>query len=76
LQERNEVEVSVRGPRSRQETKVMRIESIVLENYKALQNVRLSNLPPYAVFVGPNGSGKTTVFVSGVPARETGRGEA
>lgn len=40
----------------------MNIETIRLQNFKALQDVRLGNLPPYAVFVGPNGSGKSTLF--------------
>lgn len=40
----------------------MRIESIRLSNFKALQNVRLEQLPSYCVFVGPNGSGKSTLF--------------
>ena len=40
----------------------MRIESIRLSNFKALQDVELRWLPSYSVFVGPNGSGKSTLF--------------
>lgn len=40
----------------------MRIETITVQNFKALKNIELSNLPAYAVFVGANGSGKTTLF--------------
>ena len=40
----------------------MRIETIRVHNFKALQNVELANLPPFCVFVGRNGSGKTTLF--------------
>ncbi|RFC53053.1 MAG: putative ATPase [Verrucomicrobia bacterium] len=40
----------------------MNIESIRVRNFKALREVRLDNLPPYCVFVGRNGTGKTTLF--------------
>ncbi|MDR0380740.1 MAG: AAA family ATPase [Oscillospiraceae bacterium] len=40
----------------------MRIESLEIHNYKSLQNVKLTNLPGMAVFVGRNGVGKTTLF--------------
>lgn len=40
----------------------MRIETIVVRNFKALQNIQLKDLPTYSVFVGANGSGKTTLF--------------
>jgi predicted ATPase len=40
----------------------MRIETIRVRNFKALQNVELKNLPAFCVFVGRNGSGKTTLF--------------
>lgn len=40
----------------------MIIEEIRIRNFKALQDVRLSNLPAVAVFVGRNGTGKTTLF--------------
>jgi predicted ATPase len=38
------------------------IEEIRIENFKALKNVRLSHIPPVSVFVGRNGTGKTTLF--------------
>lgn len=40
----------------------MRIESLEIHNFKSLQNVKLTNLPGMAVFVGRNGVGKTTLF--------------
>ncbi|XZE42706.1 AAA family ATPase [Pirellulaceae bacterium SH467] len=40
----------------------MRIETIRVHNFKALQSVELRNLPAFCVFVGKNGSGKTTLF--------------
>lgn len=40
----------------------MRIESLEIHNFKSLQNVKLKNLPGMAVFVGRNGTGKTTLF--------------
>lgn len=40
----------------------MIIEEIHIQNFKALKNVHLKKLPPMAVFVGKNGTGKTTLF--------------
>jgi predicted ATPase len=40
----------------------MRIESLEVHNFKSLQNVKLTNIPGMAVFVGRNGVGKTTLF--------------
>ena len=40
----------------------MTIESIHVKNFKALRDVQLDNLPQFCVFVGPNGTGKTTLF--------------
>ncbi len=40
----------------------MIIEEIHIQNFKALKDVHLKNLPPMAVFVGRNGTGKTTLF--------------
>ena len=40
----------------------MVIEQIHIQNFKALKNVELRNLPSLAVFVGRNGTGKTTLF--------------
>lgn len=47
----------------------MRIESIRIQNYRALRDVQIgdanhSPLPSLSVFVGANGSGKTTLFDS------------
>lgn len=38
----------------------MRIRSISIKNFKALQNVRMEEIPGFAVLVGANGTGKTT----------------
>lgn len=40
----------------------MTIEEIRIQNFKALEDVHLRGLPPMAVFVGRNGTGKTTLF--------------
>lgn len=40
----------------------MIIEEIHIQNFKALRDVHLRELPPMAVFVGKNGTGKTTLF--------------
>lgn len=40
----------------------MKLESLTIKNYKVFQNVELKNLPGMCVFVGANGSGKTTMF--------------
>jgi predicted ATPase len=40
----------------------MTIEEIHIRNFKALQDIHLANLPPMSVFVGKNGTGKTTLF--------------
>lgn len=39
-----------------------RIESLVVQNYRALRDVTLDNMTPLTVLLGPNGSGKSTVF--------------
>ncbi|MEW6039634.1 MAG: AAA family ATPase [Pseudomonadota bacterium] len=41
---------------------IPRIESLRVENYRALRKVQLDNLTPMTVLLGPNGSGKSTVF--------------
>lgn len=41
---------------------IPRIESLRVENYRALHNVVLNNLTPMTVLLGPNGSGKSTLF--------------
>ncbi len=40
----------------------IRIESIRLKNFRAFRNTELKNIPPFCVFVGANGVGKTTLF--------------
>lgn len=40
----------------------MKIESVLLKNYKSFRNVTISNLPSLCVVVGANGTGKTTLF--------------
>jgi predicted ATPase len=40
----------------------MRIESIKVENFKALQDFEVTNLTGLTVIVGKNGVGKTTFF--------------
>lgn len=41
---------------------IPRIESLKVENYRALRQVELDRLTPMTVLLGPNGSGKSTVF--------------
>ena len=41
---------------------VPRIESLKVENYRALRKLELRELRPLTVLLGPNGSGKSTVF--------------
>ncbi len=41
---------------------MLRIESLKIQNYRALKKLELSDLTPLTVFVGPNGSGKATIF--------------
>ncbi len=38
------------------------IEEISIKNYRVLQDVTLKGIQPFSVFLGPNGSGKTTFF--------------
>ena len=40
----------------------MKIERIRLKNFRALHDVELRDIPPFAVFMGENGSGKSTIF--------------
>lgn len=40
----------------------MKIQSIRLKNFKAFKDVHLKNLPDFCVFVGANGTGKSTIF--------------
>ncbi len=48
--------------RRRVATGIPRIESLRVENYRALRDVTLNDLTPMTVLLGPNGSGKSTVF--------------
>ncbi|MDR3090003.1 MAG: AAA family ATPase [Desulfobulbaceae bacterium] len=41
---------------------IPRIESLRVENYRALHKIELDKLTPMTVLLGPNGSGKSTVF--------------
>jgi predicted ATPase len=41
---------------------IPRIESLKVQNYRALHNLELKNLTPLTVFLGPNGSGKSTIL--------------
>jgi len=41
---------------------VPRIESLRVQNYRALRDLHLKDLSPLTVLLGPNGSGKSTVF--------------
>lgn len=43
-------------------TGVPRIESLRIENYRALRKVELNHLTPLTTLLGPNGSGKSTIF--------------
>lgn len=40
----------------------MKIETIRLKNFKSFKSLELSSLPTLAVFVGANGTGKSTLF--------------
>ncbi len=39
-----------------------RIESLQVENYRALHHISLEEITPLTVLLGPNGSGKSTIF--------------
>ncbi len=49
-------------PQSKSSKGIPRIESLRVENYRALKQVELDKLTPMTVLLGPNGSGKSTVF--------------
>ena len=40
----------------------MQIESLRLKNYKSFREAEMNDIPPLAVIVGANGTGKTTLF--------------
>ena len=41
---------------------VLHIESLRVKNYRVLRNIELKQLKPLTVFLGANGSGKSTIF--------------
>ena len=47
---------------TRQFDKPARIEYLKAQNFRALHEVELKNLTPLTVLLGPNGSGRSTVF--------------
>ncbi len=40
----------------------MKIEALRIKNFKTLKDIKLTNLPALSVFIGANGTGKTTLF--------------
>ena len=40
----------------------MKIEELSLKNFKVFKNIRIANLPNMAVFLGANGTGKSTLL--------------
>jgi len=40
----------------------MELKSVTIRNFKALQNIQLTEIPNFVVVVGANGSGKSTLF--------------
>ncbi|MDX9753791.1 MAG: AAA family ATPase, partial [bacterium] len=40
----------------------MKIESIRLKNFKVFQDITMTDIPPFCVLVGANGTGKSTLF--------------
>ena len=40
----------------------MRIERIRIKNFRAFQDVEMRDIPPFAILVGANGTGKSTLF--------------
>ena len=40
----------------------MKIEALRVKNFKAFKEIKLTNLPAISVFIGANGTGKTTLF--------------
>jgi len=45
-----------------QHNSVPRIESLKIQNYRALRDIVFKDITPLTVLLGPNGSGKSTVF--------------
>jgi Predicted ATPase len=56
------VKSKARAPRPYQPSAPSRIESLRVENYRALGEVELKDMTPLTVLLGPNGSGKSTIF--------------
>ena len=44
------------------DSRPMQIEGIEIKNYRLFKNVEMTNLGPMTVIVGPNGTGKSTLF--------------
>jgi predicted ATPase len=40
----------------------MELKSVTIRNFKALQNIHLTDIPNFVVLVGANGTGKSTLF--------------
>src|ERR1035441_4932900 len=40
----------------------MELKYVTIRNFKALQNIHLTEIPNFVVLVGANGSGKSTLF--------------
>lgn len=40
----------------------MKIEALHVKNFKTFKDIKLTNLPALSVFIGANGTGKTTLF--------------
>lgn len=40
----------------------MKINRLLIENYKSIRKIDLRNPSPFTVFVGPNGAGKSNIF--------------
>jgi predicted ATPase len=40
----------------------MELKSVTIQNFKALQNIHLKDIPNFIVLVGANGTGKSTLF--------------
>lgn len=49
-------------PPGQAEHSVPRLESLRVENYRALRKLEIKPVTPLTVFLGPNGSGKSTLF--------------
>ena len=45
-----------------EEEQILKIESLTVRNFRTFKEVTLDDLPAYAVFIGANGTGKTTLF--------------